>query len=500
MQSITIYVSKDSKECEQKTFEADQTVDIGRSGDNNLHLDDKMVSRKHASITWSDGSWVFVDNGSKNGTIVNGEKIVTKTLCDGDIIFIYPFEINIKINNTDVSETTNNSLNKTQVISCINQENNQPNKTRIVNINDLNTYSKCGDKTDIKNRKYFFIFILSLTISGAIAYYFINNNKKESFLQKKNTVKLQSMIGSSGVKTVKDPEKLKVDKKHIRSMLRDGDYAVALNRIHRVLADFPDDVELKEFQKECDKKIAQQKALAAEQKRKEELTRAEILRQLDQAKKYLDEKAYQSALRVADDLIKKTRAIGFGDMEERVTEFAAQVADAEKAQKREAEVIRQRNARFLTQYNQARDYYEKGKYAEARQLLKDLIASKYRHPKFDQATRNYQKITNYINSEIDRYLKDAEHCREKDDNPCILAKMDAALRLDPDNGPAKVQYSEVLSKQETIARAYYEKAYALTSEGFTGEAEHLYRKIITILPLPTHPLYLKAQKGLRKIQ
>jgi len=57
---------------------------VGRSSGNELVLDSDMVSGRHALITMVDGGADLVDNGSTNGTYVNGERISHRRLRHGD--------------------------------------------------------------------------------------------------------------------------------------------------------------------------------------------------------------------------------------------------------------------------------------------------------------------------------------------------------------------------------------------------------------------------------
>ncbi len=64
------------------------TLTIGRHGENDIVLRDSSVSRHHASFM-KEGENLFVtDEGSKNGTIVNGLKVESARLEDGDVIRI----------------------------------------------------------------------------------------------------------------------------------------------------------------------------------------------------------------------------------------------------------------------------------------------------------------------------------------------------------------------------------------------------------------------------
>ncbi len=57
-----------------KLFDIDgnKAYTIGRALDNDIVLSDIAVSRKHFELRFEGGAWVIVDNGSGNGTVVNG--------------------------------------------------------------------------------------------------------------------------------------------------------------------------------------------------------------------------------------------------------------------------------------------------------------------------------------------------------------------------------------------------------------------------------------------
>lgn len=61
---------------------------IGRSDDNDVVLDNPVVSRRHAILQLVEDQYQIVDLGSTNGTFVNGERIKAQILKDGDEILI----------------------------------------------------------------------------------------------------------------------------------------------------------------------------------------------------------------------------------------------------------------------------------------------------------------------------------------------------------------------------------------------------------------------------
>lgn len=66
---------------------------IGRDPQNDVVLDDRRVSRKHAEIRLRLGRYTLYDLQSTNGTYVNGRRVAEKVLEDGDKVSIGGLEI-----------------------------------------------------------------------------------------------------------------------------------------------------------------------------------------------------------------------------------------------------------------------------------------------------------------------------------------------------------------------------------------------------------------------
>ncbi|PJN01523.1 ABC transporter ATP-binding protein [Streptomyces sp. CB01201] len=65
----------------------DRTVRIGRADDNDVVIDDLVVSRRHAELrVLADGTYEIVDLGSHNGTYLNGQPVSRAAVVPGDIV------------------------------------------------------------------------------------------------------------------------------------------------------------------------------------------------------------------------------------------------------------------------------------------------------------------------------------------------------------------------------------------------------------------------------
>jgi len=60
----------------------DSPVTIGRGSSNTLVIHDSSISRRHCTVTKQDSDYVLTDDGSSNGTFVNGKRVARAVLND----------------------------------------------------------------------------------------------------------------------------------------------------------------------------------------------------------------------------------------------------------------------------------------------------------------------------------------------------------------------------------------------------------------------------------
>lgn len=87
-----ITVKYDDKVIERIVVEK-KRISIGRTHDNDIVLENRGVSRKHAMIEFNNNAAVILDNESLNGTFVNNRKITEEVLRDDDTITIGKYNL-----------------------------------------------------------------------------------------------------------------------------------------------------------------------------------------------------------------------------------------------------------------------------------------------------------------------------------------------------------------------------------------------------------------------
>ena len=72
----------------ERTFAAGHDVVVGRDLRADMRITHPLISRAHLLLRFDQGRWVAIDNGSLNGTYVNGRRVPVIDLHDGQTINI----------------------------------------------------------------------------------------------------------------------------------------------------------------------------------------------------------------------------------------------------------------------------------------------------------------------------------------------------------------------------------------------------------------------------
>jgi pSer/pThr/pTyr-binding forkhead associated (FHA) protein len=87
-------------------------ITIGRTKDNDIVLENRGVSRKHAQIEFNNGVAVVIDNESLNGTFVNNRRVAEEMLRDDDTIMIgkYALEYHSDVERPDAASEMDGTM------------------------------------------------------------------------------------------------------------------------------------------------------------------------------------------------------------------------------------------------------------------------------------------------------------------------------------------------------------------------------------------------------
>ena len=90
--ALVMHLSLNGEVVRSFAFDQDR-VRIGRDAAAEMRLSLPGVSRVHCIIEREDNSFVLTDNGSTNGTLLNGKRVRFESIESGDLITVGPFSI-----------------------------------------------------------------------------------------------------------------------------------------------------------------------------------------------------------------------------------------------------------------------------------------------------------------------------------------------------------------------------------------------------------------------
>jgi pSer/pThr/pTyr-binding forkhead associated (FHA) protein len=90
----------------EKFITEKKRITIGRTPDNDIVLDNRGVSRRHAQIEFGENQAVIIDNESLNGTFVNSRRVSEEILKDSDTINIGKYALVFHAANERVAGAT----------------------------------------------------------------------------------------------------------------------------------------------------------------------------------------------------------------------------------------------------------------------------------------------------------------------------------------------------------------------------------------------------------
>ncbi len=90
--------TEDEALAEGTTFPLQPITSIGRSPSNTLPIPDTYASAQHTLLTWREGQWWLEDQGSRNGTLLNGMRINSPTVVSsGDVIGVGRTQLKLEL-------------------------------------------------------------------------------------------------------------------------------------------------------------------------------------------------------------------------------------------------------------------------------------------------------------------------------------------------------------------------------------------------------------------
>jgi len=153
-------------------------ISIGRTSDNDIALENRGVSRKHAQIEFNDKAAVIIDNESLNGTFVNNRKVTEEILHDNDVITIGKYNL---IYHTETSrQESSGNLDGTMILKTKKQKDLiEKDKVEKEIVHRMGGTVLLGEETEVKGDKKIWIWIITIALVSLIGFIYLRKRNKK---------------------------------------------------------------------------------------------------------------------------------------------------------------------------------------------------------------------------------------------------------------------------------------------------------------------------------
>ncbi|MBN1622160.1 MAG: PorV/PorQ family protein [Endomicrobiales bacterium] len=319
---------------------------------------------------------------------------------------------------------------------------------------------------------------------------YISAKKYYAYIIKSDPSHLQAKEGLQNVQNmlkevllekvrIQNSEKIKKIWKIAMEYYRRGELVNAKEKLEEILRIDAEHIESKKLIVAVDNKL--KKAAAAETNK-----------MYTQAIELYKEEKYELAMKYFEAVLlaapHRIDAMDFAERcKEKVREREEQERKSKLAQQQES-----MKSDLLGDYNKALRYYEKGKFPQA---LHYFIKSKKTAKKYEFSDY-LTDINSYISmSKIalaEQYYKEGFACYQKNRFEEAAEKYGQALRYDPENASAKVEYKRL---SDELSKRYYEKGMTYFTEGDLEKAKEYFKKSLSY-----NPKMKESQRALERIR
>jgi pSer/pThr/pTyr-binding forkhead associated (FHA) protein len=488
----------------EKEFPADADVKIGRAEHCELVLRSKRVSREHCRLFFQDGQWQAEDLNSQNGIRLNGAKILSEKLQNGDNLQVgdHRLEIMLPQNLTEMTDMAGDQT----VVRPIPEEDDRTVLLGSADASDLTVVRSTDFSADkspaggigksiqpfFKNKLLLAAAIGLIVVLLIIVLITASSNDTpdpEKVLLPAEQKKAEAMLDMEG------QHRIRVYLQSGKELFDAGNFNEALVRFQAVLKVVPENKTALSYVSQCREKIIELEELrrAAEEEQKQRMERVATI--TSRARQAFLQSDYANALEIIAE------AVFLAPNDPSVTTLQAEISSArdnEKIQK-EKNLLQNEKARALIKqhFDKGQQYYDQGKYHEALQEWEQVLSTGLDTPETAHVRHAVPHIKTLLEDDVrNDYEKGMTFFKSRDYAGAVryLQKVSQIL---PGYQDTEKLLKEAVTELEALAKKLYQEGLVYEGIGQNGKAAEKWREVLKVMPVESNTYY---QKALEKLQ
>ncbi|MDA3897894.1 MAG: FHA domain-containing protein [Desulfobacteraceae bacterium] len=492
----------------EKEFPTDADVKVGRGEHCDLLLRSKRVSREHCRLFFQNGLWQAEDFKSQNGIRLNGAKILSEKLQNGDNLQVgdHRLEIMLPPNLTDLPDMADMAGDQT-VVRSLPEEDDRTVLLGSSEASDLTVVRSIDfsdDKTSdggigkamppfFKNKRLMaaaFGIIFVLLIIVLISASSNDTPDPEKVLLPAEQKKAEAMLDMEG------QHRIRVYLQSGKELFDTGNYNEALVRFQAVLRVDTENETALTYISQCREKIIEveeQKQAAAEEEQKQKMERVATI--TSRARQAFLQSDYTNAM----EIISEAAFLAPNDLS--VTSLQAEIGSAlenEKTQNKKSLHQKEENmAKIKQHFDLGQQYYDQEKYHEALQEWDQVLATGMDTPETAHVRHAVVHIKTLLEDDVrNDYDKGITYFKSKDYTRAVsyLQKVSQVL---PGYQDTEKILAEAINELESQAKKLFQEGLVYEGIGQNKKAAVKWREVLKVMPVESNKYY---QKSLEKLQ
>jgi tetratricopeptide (TPR) repeat protein len=482
----------------EKEFSTDADVRVGRAEHCELLLRSKRVSREHCRLFFQNGQWQAEDLNSQNGIRLNGVKIQSDTLKNGDSLQIGDFRLEIMLP-PDMAEDQTGAPpvpeEDDRTVLLGSPEASDLTVVRSIDFSDDKTSDGMIGKAIqpfFKNKRLLAAAVGIIFVLLIIVLIFTSSNDTpdpEKVLLPAEQKKTEAMLDMEG------QHRIRVYLQSGKELFDAGNYNEALVRFQAVLKVAPDNETALAYVSQSREKIveAEEQRRAAADEEKQRMERVATI--TSRARQAFLKSDYAHAIEIIAE------AAFLAPNDPSVTSLQTEITSAldnEKIQKEKTLVQNKETLALIKQhFDKGQQYYDQGKYHEALKEWDQVLATGMDTLETAHVRHAVPHIKTLLEDDVRKdYEKGITYFKSRDYTRAVsyLQKVSQVL---PGYQDTEKKLAEAVNELEAQAKKLFQEGLVYEGIGQNEKAAAKWREVVKVMPVESNKYY---QKALEKLQ
>lgn len=492
---LKIRIFENAESFSEKNYAPGPDIRIGRAAHCDIVLDSKRVSREHGRIYHKkDNIWRIEDLKSQNGIRLNGTRIVSEQLKNGDIVQISDFRLEIIIPSADIPPKAVTPADEDRTVML--QGTPESDKTVI-----RGGFSEPGHHREGMTDKIaalppkikILAGVLAAMILLLLIIIMMPSSKKTS--DPEETILAAEQETTETMMDAEARHQLNIYLQSGQEQFDAGNFTEALVRFQAALNMDPQNAEALEYvsrSREKMRELEEMRRMAADAEQ-ERMVRVNAI--LSQARQASQSGEYERAL----EMLAEAEFLAPNDAS--IATLKTEIETALKDQKaRKAENLdrQQENLALLKQrFERGQQYYDQGKYLNALQEWNQVLALNMDTPESAHVRHAVGHLKKLLEDEVRKDYDKGKASFQNKDYVQAMRHLKKVTMVDADYADAGRMLAEANREVEARARLAFQEGLVYEGIGQREKAAEKWREVLRVMPDENNAYYLRAMDKLK---